>query len=88
LGIIADRQSIKNAIIRNPIGHEKLTGRYYLTSQGIEFFCGSRPKPEGAVRIPSFADNHPFQTRKPVNEEVINKLTQWFVDRLPPTSTY
>ncbi len=77
-----DREQIKKAIKTNPEGHEKLTGRYYLTPQGIQFFNGDQPRPMGAVRIPSFADDHPFKSGKIDSEELAELLAQWFINRL------
>lgn len=77
-----DKEQIKKAIKKNPEGHEKLTGRYYLTPQGIQFFNGNQPRPMGAVRIPSFTDDHPFKSVKIGSEELSDLLTEWFIDRV------
>lgn len=77
-----DRERLKNAIKNNPEGHEKLTGRYYLTERGIEFFNGSQPRPIGAVRIPSFGDDHPFRAKKLGSDDLAELLVEGFLGSL------
>lgn len=76
-----DLELIKHAIKNNPEGHEKLTGRYYLTAQGIKFINASQPKPAGAVRIPSFSDDHRFKAQKINDDQLAELLAHKFIDQ-------
>lgn len=77
-----ERDLLKAVIKKNPEGHEKLTGRYYLSANGIVFVNGDQPKPQGALRIPSFGDNHPYRNHKYGSDRLADLLAADFLKSL------
>ncbi len=74
-----DWEGLKSAIKKNPEGHEKLTGRYYVTERGIEFVNAGQPKPIGAVRIPSLTDGYKVTDQQLPNDLLAELLAQQFM---------